>query len=117
MSATLECDLFSSYFYDAPVYGIQGRTFPVEVRFALCNRFFCGDFYLKLNFRFLCREQILLQLFYGNTIDTKNDDYVFIALSTLMQIHQKEPTRYMVLLSVSFLFIYFFFFWGGGREG
>uniref|UniRef100_A0A0N5ASJ3 UTP--glucose-1-phosphate uridylyltransferase n=1 Tax=Syphacia muris TaxID=451379 RepID=A0A0N5ASJ3_9BILA len=67
MSATLECDLFSTYFFDAPVYGIQGRNFPVE-------------------------------LFYGNTIDPKTDDYVFVALSTLMQLHQQEPLSSGVLI-------------------
>ena len=30
-SATLDADKFSSYFYDAPIFSIPGRTFPVEV--------------------------------------------------------------------------------------
>ncbi|KAL6742839.1 hypothetical protein Aduo_015945 [Ancylostoma duodenale] len=37
MSATLEAKLFSTYFNDAPVYVIRGRTFPVEIFHAELN--------------------------------------------------------------------------------
>ncbi|CAJ0589708.1 unnamed protein product [Cylicocyclus nassatus] len=37
MSATLEAKLFSSYFDNAPVYVIKGRTFPVEIFHAEVN--------------------------------------------------------------------------------
>jgi len=32
-SATLDVDRFSRYFYDAPVYQVEGRSYPVEVRY------------------------------------------------------------------------------------
>lgn len=31
MSATMHSELFSKYFNDAPIYYIEGRTYPVEV--------------------------------------------------------------------------------------
>lgn len=31
MSATMDVDLFSCYFDSAPVYYIEGRTYPIEV--------------------------------------------------------------------------------------
>ncbi|GMR32726.1 hypothetical protein PMAYCL1PPCAC_02921 [Pristionchus mayeri] len=34
MSATMNADLFSQYFDNAPIYLIKGRTFPVEVLYA-----------------------------------------------------------------------------------
>ena len=33
-SATLDAVKFSSYFYEAPIFTIPGRTFPVEILFA-----------------------------------------------------------------------------------
>ena len=33
-SATLNADKFSSYFYDAPIFTIPGRTFPVEILYS-----------------------------------------------------------------------------------
>uniref|UniRef100_A0A0R3RR05 RNA helicase n=1 Tax=Elaeophora elaphi TaxID=1147741 RepID=A0A0R3RR05_9BILA len=66
MSATLETNLFSEYFDDAPVYIVQGRTYPVEI-------------------------------FYANSIDKKDDDYVFNVLTTVLQIHRTEPLSSDVL--------------------
>ncbi|VDO70351.1 unnamed protein product [Haemonchus placei] len=37
MSATLEAELFSKFFNDAPVFVVKGRTFPVEVYHAELN--------------------------------------------------------------------------------
>lgn len=37
MSATMESELVSKYFDEAPVYVVKGRTFPVEVS-ALSSR-------------------------------------------------------------------------------
>jgi HrpA-like RNA helicase len=34
MSATMRADLFSTYMDNAPVYFIEGRTFPVELLYA-----------------------------------------------------------------------------------
>ncbi|EJW76384.1 hypothetical protein WUBG_12708, partial [Wuchereria bancrofti] len=62
MSATLETNVFSEYFDDAPVYIVQGRTYPVEI-------------------------------FYANSLDKKDDDYVFNVLTTVLQIHRTEPLR------------------------
>lgn len=33
MSATINADLFSSYFNDAPMIRVAGRLFPVDVRY------------------------------------------------------------------------------------
>ena len=33
MSATVEAEKISSYFGDAPVFYVPGRTYPVDVRF------------------------------------------------------------------------------------
>ncbi|KAK4038789.1 P-loop containing nucleoside triphosphate hydrolase protein [Parachaetomium inaequale] len=33
-SATLDADKFSTYFYDAPIFRIPGRTFPVEILYS-----------------------------------------------------------------------------------
>lgn len=40
MSATLETDALSEYFFDAPAFMVQGRTYPVEV--------FIHEFYMNL---------------------------------------------------------------------
>ncbi|XGW04427.1 hypothetical protein V3C99_015535 [Haemonchus contortus] len=37
MSATLEAELFSKFFNDAPVFVVKGRTFPVEIYHAELN--------------------------------------------------------------------------------
>ncbi|CAG9534666.1 unnamed protein product [Cercopithifilaria johnstoni] len=66
MSATLETNVFSEYFDDAPVYIIQGRTYPVEI-------------------------------FYANSLDKKDDDYVFNVLTVVLQIHRTEPLSSDVL--------------------
>uniref|UniRef100_A0AAF5PKB9 RNA helicase n=1 Tax=Wuchereria bancrofti TaxID=6293 RepID=A0AAF5PKB9_WUCBA len=66
MSATLETNVFSEYFDDAPVYIVQGRTYPVEI-------------------------------FYANSLDKKDDDYVFNVLTTVLQIHRTEPLSSDVL--------------------
>ncbi|KAL3989927.1 Helicase associated domain (HA2) family protein [Acanthocheilonema viteae] len=66
MSATLETNIFSEYFDDAPVYIVQGRTYPVEI-------------------------------FYANSLDKKDDDYVFNVLTTVLQIHRTEPLSSDVL--------------------
>ncbi|VDO27816.1 unnamed protein product, partial [Onchocerca flexuosa] len=66
MSATLETNVFSEYFDNAPVYIVQGRTYPVEI-------------------------------FYANSLDKKDDDYVFNVLATVLQIHRTEPLSSDVL--------------------
>ncbi|VIO88780.1 Uncharacterized protein BM_BM5583 [Brugia malayi] len=66
MSATLETNVFSEYFDNAPVYIVQGRTYPVEI-------------------------------FYANSLDKKDDDYVFNVLTTVLQIHRTEPLSSDVL--------------------
>ncbi|KIH67765.1 hypothetical protein ANCDUO_01902 [Ancylostoma duodenale] len=63
MSATLEAKLFSTYFNDAPVYVIRGRTFPVEVGLFI--------FHAELN--------------------SKNADYVYNTLVCIKDLHQEEP--------------------------
>uniref|UniRef100_F1KYM5 RNA helicase n=1 Tax=Ascaris suum TaxID=6253 RepID=F1KYM5_ASCSU len=67
MSATLEIDLFSEYFNDAPVFMVKGRRHPIE-------------------------------LFYANSLDSANEDYVFNAVVTLLQIHRSEPIDWGVLV-------------------
>uniref|UniRef100_A0A1I7W244 RNA helicase n=1 Tax=Loa loa TaxID=7209 RepID=A0A1I7W244_LOALO len=66
MSATLETNIFSEYFDDAPVYIVEGRTYPVEI-------------------------------FYANSLDKKDDDYVFNVLTAVLQIHRTEPLSSDVL--------------------
>uniref|UniRef100_A0A915PWF0 RNA helicase n=1 Tax=Setaria digitata TaxID=48799 RepID=A0A915PWF0_9BILA len=66
MSATLETNVLSEYFDNAPVYIVQGRTYPVEI-------------------------------FYANSLDKKDDDYVFNVLATVLQIHRTEPLSFDVL--------------------
>ncbi|VDK62984.1 unnamed protein product [Onchocerca ochengi] len=64
--ATLETNVFSEYFDNAPIYIVQGRTYPVEI-------------------------------FYANSLDKKDDDYVFNVLATVLQIHRTEPLSSDVL--------------------
>ncbi|VDN29721.1 unnamed protein product [Gongylonema pulchrum] len=66
MSATLETDALSEYFDNAPVFFVQGRTYPVQV-------------------------------FYANSLDKKDDDYLFNVIATVLQIHRTEPMRSDVL--------------------
>uniref|UniRef100_A0A914WND7 RNA helicase n=1 Tax=Plectus sambesii TaxID=2011161 RepID=A0A914WND7_9BILA len=63
MSATMDVDAFSAYFDDAPVYFIEGRTYPVEMFYAS-----------KL-------DQGAAQ------------DYVYNSLVTLLQLHKTEPVN------------------------
>ncbi len=37
-SATLDAEKFSSYFFDAPIFTIPGRTYPVEVLYTKVRR-------------------------------------------------------------------------------
>ena len=43
MSATMNSEKISAYFDNAPIYYIEGRTYPVEVRLPLIRNALCGD--------------------------------------------------------------------------
>lgn len=45
-SATLDAVKFSSYFYEAPIFTIPGRTFPVEVSEWTWQRYVLAGFFL-----------------------------------------------------------------------
>ncbi|KHN74692.1 Putative ATP-dependent RNA helicase DHX33 [Toxocara canis] len=100
MSATLETDLFSEYFSNAPVFMVKGQRHPIEIVImsATLETDLFSEYFSNAPVFMVKGQRHPIELFYANSLNSVSDDYMFNALVALMQIHRTEPIDWDVLV-------------------